>query len=1424
MNRVRARLASCRLELGLAFVAFVPILASRPGTVGADTKTYLYLDPGRLLAEAPLLWNSDVALGTVTHQNIGYLWPMGPFYWLFETVGAPDWVAQRLWLGAMLFAAGMGMRFLLRTLGWQGPGLAVASFAYMLSPYLLDYSARISAVLLPWAGLPWMIGLTVLAARRGGWRDPARFALVTVTVGSVNATSLLLVGLAPVLWLAHAALVERSVSVRRALAAALRIGVLSLSVSIWWIAGLVLQGRYSLPVTRYTETYEVVADAATAPEILRGLGYWFFYGNDKFGPWIQPSIEYTQGVWLLFLTFGLVVLALLANAVVRWRHRSYFVLLLVVGALIGIGAHPFDEPSFLGSLFKDFTRTDAGLALRSTPRAVPLVVLATSVLLGTVVGAVQARLPRAGRTLGVLTLVAIVLANPAMWRVRMIEEHLHRPEALPAYWLEAAEAFDAGDDRTRIWEVPGSDFASYRWGNTVDPITPGLIERGYVARELVPFGSAESADLLTAFDRKLQEGSLESASVVPIARLLSVGDLVHRADLTYERFRTPRPVLLRAFLDGIAELGSPTGFGSEQPNRAGPEQTLLDELELSIDPALPHPAAVTAYPVPQPLPVVRVRNPAGAQVVIGDGEGLVDAAAAGHLDVDRMLFFGADLALDDVLREQIIAEPVQIVITDSNRRRSRRWGTLRENVGYTELAGFEPLIFDPQDNRLPLFPAATAAGSGVADDIRTVAVHRTGPEISASRFGNPVTHTLDDRPVHAADGDLSTAWTVADFAEARGEFLRFAFTEPQTVASLHAVQPLVEANRHITEIMIVADGGDQRRTLPLSSASWTTEGEELTFAPITGTVFDVILTDLDYPVSDTYPVGISPVGFAELTLGKSPPTEEWIRTPRALVDRLGEELDAHDLAVVLTRERSDPREPVRDTPERFMRRLVPVPTPRVFEVSGTVRLDATMDSTVIDTFLRPGDPVTLTSTGSLEGSLGAGPSALLDGDPATAFVGRFESQRGQAWRVQAEQPAPLDGIELDIIVDRYRSVPSRLAVSLDDGPAVEFETGLGLEDAALGSTRTVRLPVEASSVSSIRIEIVASVDRLTRDWYSNAMVAMPFAVAEMRAGGLSVAADAAIDTGCVDGLLSIDGRPVSVRVTGSAAAARKGDALRLEGCSPAPTQPGDVEVITAAASTSLPLTVDQIVLHSARQVSAPAEIVPLSVEWRSDVEARGTVPPGNEGRWLVLGQSRNDGWEAVVDGQSLGAPRLVDGFANGWLLPAEGGELTLQWTPQRLVTVALWMSLGAALAVLVLALRASGRDDPVLAAAPSLIPWGGIPGTWFPVATRALIVGALTAGGFAVVNLPSFHGAALAVGGAVAVSLRFPRLERIAPVLAAAVFGLCSLLIMLEQTLERHPPDFIWPQQFDSYHVLGVLTVLLLAADYVRSVIVPDDV
>ena len=98
-------------------LAYVPLLFNDPGRLAADTKAYLYLDPGRLLERATSMWQPEVAMGTVTHQNIGYLWPMGPYFWLADVLGMPDWLAQRLWLGTVLAAAGLGVTWLLRTLG-----------------------------------------------------------------------------------------------------------------------------------------------------------------------------------------------------------------------------------------------------------------------------------------------------------------------------------------------------------------------------------------------------------------------------------------------------------------------------------------------------------------------------------------------------------------------------------------------------------------------------------------------------------------------------------------------------------------------------------------------------------------------------------------------------------------------------------------------------------------------------------------------------------------------------------------------------------------------------------------------------------------------------------------------------------------------------------------------------------------------------------------------------------------------------------------------------------------------------------------------------------------------------------------------------------------------------------------------------------
>ena len=367
----------------LAAVAYVPFLLSSPGRVSADTKQYLYLDPGRLLAKAPYLWDPGYGAGSVTHQNIGYLFPMGPYYWLMDQLGFPDWVAQRFWLGSISFAAGAGVLFLLRTIGWRSRWTALAAaFVYMLSPYQLAYTGRISAILLPWAGLPWMIALTARAVRRGGWRDPALFALLTLLIGGTNATSLLLVGLAPALWLVFA-VVLGDADARRVVGTAARIAGLVVITSLWWMGGLVVQGSYGVNYLDVSETVRTVAEGSSPTEVLRGLGNWFFYGGDAIGPWISHAVDLTQRTWLLGVSFSLPLLALASAAVTRWRYRAYFVALLVVGTVAAVGAFPYGDPSPLGALFKSWaTGSSAGLAMRSTPRAVPLVALAVAVLLG----------------------------------------------------------------------------------------------------------------------------------------------------------------------------------------------------------------------------------------------------------------------------------------------------------------------------------------------------------------------------------------------------------------------------------------------------------------------------------------------------------------------------------------------------------------------------------------------------------------------------------------------------------------------------------------------------------------------------------------------------------------------------------------------------------------------------------------------------------------------------------------------------------------------------------------------------------------------------------------------------------------------------------------------------------------------------------
>ena len=73
-------------------------------------------------------------------------------------------------------------------------------------------------------------------------------------IGGVNATALIFAGVGPVLWIVYAWLVDREVDWRPRARVTVRIGVLTLVTSLWWIAGLEMQGTYGLDILKYTET------------------------------------------------------------------------------------------------------------------------------------------------------------------------------------------------------------------------------------------------------------------------------------------------------------------------------------------------------------------------------------------------------------------------------------------------------------------------------------------------------------------------------------------------------------------------------------------------------------------------------------------------------------------------------------------------------------------------------------------------------------------------------------------------------------------------------------------------------------------------------------------------------------------------------------------------------------------------------------------------------------------------------------------------------------------------------------------------------------------------------------------------------------------------------------------------------------------
>ena len=269
-------------------------------------------------------------------------------------------------------------------------------------------------------------------------------------------------------------------------------------------------------------------------------------------------------VWVIAAGFAVPILAVASAVSTRWRHRVFLVWLVVIGVVVSVGGHQWSIPSLYQWVWQRFSTTSSGLALRSTPRAVPLLALGLAGLLGAGVTALGRAVPRWHRPLLGVTVVIVAVNLPAFFTGDLVARATSAGAG--AVVLEAGRGAVVGERRRQSGpRIPGTDFAAYRWGFTLEPILPGLTDRPTLQRETVPYGGLGTVDLLAALDRRLQEGILDPNAIAPIARRLAVGDIVAQSDLVYERYRTTRPGPLDKILGAAARSRSCRTLRASRP-------------------------------------------------------------------------------------------------------------------------------------------------------------------------------------------------------------------------------------------------------------------------------------------------------------------------------------------------------------------------------------------------------------------------------------------------------------------------------------------------------------------------------------------------------------------------------------------------------------------------------------------------------------------------------------------------------------------------------------------------------------------------------------------------------------------------------------------------------------------------------------------
>lgn len=1361
-----------------------------PGQVSPDTKLDLTANPLRFLARATNLWSSDLPFGQTQNQAYGYLFPHGTFFLIGHALGVPGWVTQRLWWALLLTVGFWGMLRVAEALGIGSPSSRLlGAVAFALSPRVLTTLGSISSETLPMMLAPWVLLPTILALRGDSRRSArvlaAQAGIAVALMGAVNAIATLAGCLPAAIWLAAHRPNRRWLRYAAWLAVALVPAVL------WWVVALSQLRGVSPPFLDFIESSGVTTQWSSLVELLRG--------TDSWTPFVAPTA--TAGAPLVTGPVAILGTCLVAGAGLAglagtaMPARGRLVTMLLVGVtLLAVG-----YSGGLGSPVAHQVQAfldGAGTPLRNVHKLGPVVriplVLGFTHLLG--------RIPLPGSApkatwlaafahperdrrvaVGIVALVGLMVSTALGWSARLTPPGTF--SALPDYWHEAADWLTAHRDG-RVLVVPGAPFATQVWGTSHDEPLQVLGSSAWGVRDSIPLTPPQTIRALDSVQRLFAAGRSSAGLADTLARQ-GISYVVVRNDLDPESSRSARPILVHRAIAGspglteVAEFGAPVGPGllAGFVNDSGlrPRYPAVQIYRVGTNGNAGAPYFTDAARLP--------RVDGGPEVLL-------------RLDERRRLLGGPPLGPVLMTADaQAAGLPTPVVtVTDTPLARETDYGRVDLHSSAIRAPGDARHTF----NRVPDYPVPGAD---------TVYGSWTGGRITVSSSSSDATALPDvavaTSPAAAVDGDPATAWVSNALQAAVGQWLQVDFDHPVTNAVLTLTPSASAVGAQVRRILVeTANGSTTLRfdesgkplsvALPVGETPWvriTAAGTDDGSAGVQFGITDLTVTQYDasgfaHPVQLRHTVSVPgpPPGatIAGWDLGA-----ELLGRPGCAPGPVSMHCAA-SMALA-------PEEPVN------MSRTLTVPAP--VSVTPTVWVRPRQGPKLADLIAEPNTARAYGDSDLVE--VPGSAYAATDGDPATAWTA---PQRVVQYKTPATltlklpRATEVTGLRLAPSRTTLPAHPTMVAVDLGDGPQVQaVDPGRDVQTLTLHPRVTDSVTVSLLDWQDIIDRNALGFDQLKPPGLAEivALGADGNPIAAARGGAAARSREVFVD--CEHGpVLAVAGRFLHTSIRTTAGALLDGAPIAAQPCEPGPIElpagrqellisPGAAFVVDGAWLPVLP-----------QSPAAPVISAELGAWGAARREVR--APASGSERVLVIPESINPGWVARASNGARLTPVAVNGWQQGWVVPAGAADtITLTFTSNAIYRAGLGvgLSLLPLLAVLAFWRRRVGGDD-----GPPAAPWR--PGPWAGVAV--LGAGALIAG------LPG----ALVVGALLAVLHVAPDRWREGLAVGLSAGG----IVLAGAVLSRHP----W-RSVDGYagHSASVqlLALISLAAVATSVVVMP---